>query len=120
MLVVLVRASLCSVTAAPTPNTTATTCATTNAFDSRQYPRHSLHEGLQLFEEVVQNPIFQDTPMFVFLNKKDLFEQMMREDGVPLTRCFPDYRVSFVRTSWIIECRQSPRRRFTKYAEGVQ
>lgn len=53
-----------------------------------------MHEGLQLFEEVVQNPIFQNTPMFVFLNKKDLFEQMMREDGVPLTRCFPDYRVS--------------------------
>eukprot|EP00903_Cladosiphon_okamuranus_P006031 g5949.t1 len=51
-----------------------------------------MHEGLQLFEEVVQNPIFQNTPMFVFLNKKDLFEQMMREDGVPLTRCFPDYR----------------------------
>lgn len=53
-----------------------------------------MHEGLQLFEEVVQNPIFQNTPMFVFLNKKDLFEQMMREEGVPLTRCFPDYRVS--------------------------
>lgn len=55
-----------------------------------------MHEGLQLFEEVVQNPIFQNTPMFVFLNKKDLFEQMMREDGVPLTRCFPDYRVSYI------------------------
>lgn len=53
-----------------------------------------MHEGLQLFEEVVQNPIFHNTPMFVFLNKKDLFEQMMRGDGVPLTRCFPDYRVS--------------------------
>lgn len=51
-----------------------------------------MHEGLALFEEVVQNPIFEDTPIFVFLNKKDLFEQMMKE-GVPLTRCFPDYRV---------------------------
>ncbi|CAM9315474.1 unnamed protein product [Pylaiella littoralis] len=49
-----------------------------------------MHEGLQLFEEVVQNPIFHNTPIFVFLNKKDLFEQMMKE-GVPLTRCFPDY-----------------------------
>lgn len=50
-----------------------------------------MHEGLQLFEEVVQNPIFQHTPIFVFLNKKDLFEQMM-EQGIPLSRCFPDYR----------------------------
>ena len=52
-----------------------------------------MHEGLALFEEVVQNPIFQQTPIFVFLNKKDLFEQMMIHEGVPLTRCFPDYRV---------------------------
>ena len=51
-----------------------------------------MHEGLQLFDEVVQNPIFQNTPIFVFLNKKDLFEQMIRE-GKPLSRCFPDYRV---------------------------
>ncbi|CAB1118792.1 unnamed protein product [Ectocarpus sp. CCAP 1310/34] len=50
-----------------------------------------MHEGLQLFEEVVRNPIFENTPIFVFLNKKDLFEQMMTE-GIPLTRCFPDYR----------------------------
>ncbi|CAN0316847.1 unnamed protein product, partial [Laminaria digitata] len=50
-----------------------------------------MHEGLQLFDEVVQNPIFQNTPIFVFLNKKDLFEQMIRE-GKPLSRCFPDYR----------------------------
>ncbi|CAM9909695.1 unnamed protein product, partial [Scytosiphon promiscuus] len=49
-----------------------------------------MHEGLQLFEEVVRNPIFENTPIFVFLNKKDLFEQMMTE-GVPLSRCFPDY-----------------------------
>eukprot|EP00904_Undaria_pinnatifida_P004883 jgi/Undpi1/1524/HiC_scaffold_11.g04914.m1 len=52
-----------------------------------------MHEGLQLFDEVVQNPIFQNTPIFVFLNKKDLFEQMIRE-GKPLSRCFPDYRPS--------------------------
>lgn len=75
---------------------------TTTAFDStaitksniNKTKKNSMHEGLQLFEEVVQNPIFQNTPMFVFLNKKDLFEQMMREEGVPLTRCFPDFRVS--------------------------
>lgn len=64
------------------------------SFDS-PFEQISMHEGLQLFEEVVQNPIFQHTPIFVFLNKKDLFEQMM-EQGIPLSRCFPDYRVSYV------------------------
>lgn len=36
-----------------------------------------MHESLQLFEEVVKNPIFANTPIFVFLNKKDLFESMV-------------------------------------------
>jgi hypothetical protein len=27
--------------------------------------------------QVASNPIFKDTPIFVFLNKKDLFEQMV-------------------------------------------
>jgi hypothetical protein len=36
-----------------------------------------MHESLQLFEDIVKNPIFANTPIFVFLNKKDLFEQMV-------------------------------------------
>lgn len=36
-----------------------------------------MHESLNLFKEVAGNPIFEKTPMFVFLNKKDLFEDMI-------------------------------------------
>ena len=34
-------------------------------------------KSLSLFEEVVKNLIFKNTPIFVFLNKKDLFEEMI-------------------------------------------
>jgi hypothetical protein len=46
-------------------------------------------ESLKLFEEVVQNPLFRTTPIFLFLNKKDLFEEVIKT--VPLTKCFPNY-----------------------------
>lgn len=48
-----------------------------------------MHESLKLFEDVVKNPIFKNTPIFVFLNKKDLFEEMIKK--APLKKCFPDY-----------------------------
>jgi G-protein alpha subunit len=41
-----------------------------------------MHESLQLFEDIVKNPIFANTPIFVFLNKKDLFEQMVSHASV--------------------------------------
>lgn len=47
-------------------------------------------ESMNLFAEVVKNPIFQKTPIFVFLNKKDLFEEMIVKK--PLTVCFPEYK----------------------------
>jgi len=48
-----------------------------------------MHESLQLFEDIAKNPLFRDTPIFIFLNKKDLFEEMIPK--YPLTNCFPDY-----------------------------
>jgi G-protein alpha subunit len=39
--------------------------------------------------QVVGNPVFKDTPIFVFLNKKDLFEQMINKTS--LRACFPEY-----------------------------
>jgi len=48
-----------------------------------------LHESLTLFEDIVKNPLFKDTPIFLFLNKKDLFEDMISE--VSLRTCFPEY-----------------------------
>jgi len=48
-----------------------------------------MQESIKLFEELLKNPIFAKTPFFVFLNKKDLFEDMIRTQ--PLTNCFPEY-----------------------------
>ena len=48
-----------------------------------------MQESLSLFTEVVKNPLFRNTPIFVFLNKKDLFEEMIPKH--PLNKCFPDY-----------------------------
>lgn len=39
--------------------------------------------------QVVSNPIFRNTPIFLFLNKKDIFEDMIKK--TPLTVCFPDF-----------------------------
>jgi ASC-1-like (ASCH) protein len=38
---------------------------------------------------VVSKPPFNKTDVFLFLNKKDIFEEMLRK--VPLSKCFPDY-----------------------------
>jgi hypothetical protein len=48
-----------------------------------------MNESLKLFEEVVKNPIFKNTPFFLFLNKKDLFEDTIQK--APLKKCFPEF-----------------------------
>jgi hypothetical protein len=48
-----------------------------------------MHESLNLFAEVVKNPIFKNTPIFMFLNKKDLFEEMIKTTSLRV--CFPEY-----------------------------
>ncbi|KAG5190743.1 GPA4, alpha subunit of a heterotrimeric G protein [Tribonema minus] len=48
-----------------------------------------MQESIKLFRQVVGNPIFKTTPVFVFLNKRDLFEQMIRKTS--LRACFPEY-----------------------------
>ncbi len=48
-----------------------------------------MHESLALFGEVVSNPIFESTPIFMFLNKKDLFEDMIKTTS--LKTCFDDF-----------------------------
>eukprot|EP00606_Chrysophyceae_sp_TOSAG23-5_P000615 GSChrysophyteH2.ASY1.ANO1.406.1 assembled CDS len=36
-----------------------------------------MQESMRLFAEVVKNPAFKSTPIFIFLNKKDLFEELI-------------------------------------------
>lgn len=33
-----------------------------------------MNESLAVFEDIVKNPLFKSTPIYVFLNKKDIFE----------------------------------------------
>lgn len=46
-------------------------------------------ESLQLFGQLLENPLFARTPVAVFYNKKDLFHEKIRR--VPLSVCFPEY-----------------------------
>ncbi|KAH3761389.1 G-protein subunit alpha 8 [Pelomyxa schiedti] len=51
--------------------------------------QNRMQESIQLFATTANNPIFADTPLFLFLNKKDLLEQMIKR--TPFTKCFPEY-----------------------------
>lgn len=48
-----------------------------------------MDEALRLFGSILNNRWFANTSLILFLNKKDLFEQKLREN--PITVCFPDY-----------------------------
>jgi len=48
-----------------------------------------MKESLNLFSQICNNPVFGGIPIFLCLNKKDIFEQMIQT--VSLTKCFEDY-----------------------------
>lgn len=49
-----------------------------------------MHESLKLFKEICNSKWFVDTAMILFLNKKDLFAEKIKEHD--LTCAFPDYK----------------------------
>jgi len=51
--------------------------------------KNRMEEAMELFEKVAHNKIFEKTPIFLFLNKKDLFEQQIQEKDLKLR--FPEY-----------------------------
>jgi len=51
--------------------------------------KNRMVEELELFQKVTHNKIFDTTPIFLFLNKKDLFEAMIQK--VDMKTRFPDY-----------------------------
>lgn len=51
--------------------------------------KNRMHESVELFDKVSNNPIFAETPIFLFLNKKDLFETMVQKYDMKMT--FDDY-----------------------------
>eukprot|EP00485_Elphidium_margaritaceum_P001572 CAMPEP_0202688084 /NCGR_PEP_ID=MMETSP1385-20130828/3624_1 /ASSEMBLY_ACC=CAM_ASM_000861 /TAXON_ID=933848 /ORGANISM="Elphidium margaritaceum" /LENGTH=401 /DNA_ID=CAMNT_0049342969 /DNA_START=42 /DNA_END=1247 /DNA_ORIENTATION=- len=48
---------------------------------------NSMTDQLELFEEIVNNPLLLQTSMILFLNKSDLFRQKFCEKRVPLQEC---------------------------------
>eukprot|EP00485_Elphidium_margaritaceum_P021874 CAMPEP_0202713872 /NCGR_PEP_ID=MMETSP1385-20130828/60776_1 /ASSEMBLY_ACC=CAM_ASM_000861 /TAXON_ID=933848 /ORGANISM="Elphidium margaritaceum" /LENGTH=408 /DNA_ID=CAMNT_0049374411 /DNA_START=29 /DNA_END=1255 /DNA_ORIENTATION=- len=49
--------------------------------------RNGMHESISLFNEIINLKFFRTTEMILFLNKKDLFAKLIREQ-VPLSVCF--------------------------------
>ena len=49
-----------------------------------------MDEALRLFNSILNNKWFLDTSVILFLNKKDLFQDKIKEK--PLVECFSDYR----------------------------
>ena len=51
--------------------------------------KFGIHESLRIFEEQVNNDRWDDTPIFLFFTKRDLFVDKIKR--VPLTIAFPEY-----------------------------
>ena len=51
---------------------------------------NSLEESLQLFETILASDFFSSTPVVLFLNKKDVLEEKIRE-GIKISQYFPEY-----------------------------
>lgn len=67
-------------------------CVSLSGYDLKLYEDEAtnrMHEALQLFSKTITNVWFQQTPVIVFFNKYDIFEQKIKK--VPLTVCFPKY-----------------------------
>ncbi|MES1908732.1 MAG: hypothetical protein MHM6MM_001608 [Cercozoa sp. M6MM] len=51
--------------------------------------KNRMQEAMELFDKIANTDVFADTPVFLWLNKKDLFEESLQ--ATPITSCFPDY-----------------------------
>ena len=54
------------------------------------HSKNRMDEALRLFGSILNNKWFLDTSVILFLNKKDLFEEKIKEK--PLSEVFHDYR----------------------------
>eukprot|EP01119_Soliformovum_irregulare_P006302 TRINITY_DN1813_c0_g1_i3.p1 TRINITY_DN1813_c0_g1~~TRINITY_DN1813_c0_g1_i3.p1 ORF type:complete len:282 (+),score=59.36 TRINITY_DN1813_c0_g1_i3:412-1257(+) len=67
-------------------------CAALSEYDQMLYEDSNVNrmsEALRLFKDITSVPWFQNTPIILFLNKKDLFEEKIQR--VPLTVYFENY-----------------------------
>merc|ERR1712154_753999 len=49
--------------------------------------KNAMHESIYLFDEIINSKWFKKTEIILFLNKKDLFADSLR-DEIPLSICF--------------------------------
>lgn len=67
-------------------------CASLSEYDQvlrEDIHQNRMHESIQLFNEVVNCPYFKTTPIILFLNKVDLFEEKIKT--IDLKVAFPEY-----------------------------
>lgn len=51
-----------------------------------------MEECFNLFKQTAMNPAFATTPIFVFFNKKDLFETKIKKEPITACKVFADYQ----------------------------
>ena len=71
-------------------------CASLDEYDltlSEDDPTNRMMDALTFFEEICQNTLFKSTPVVLFLNKRDLFEEKIK--WVDLKCCFDNYEGMF-------------------------
>ena len=51
--------------------------------------KNQMDESMKLFDSICNSRWFRETPVFLFLTKKDLLAEKILHS--PLTVCFPDY-----------------------------
>lgn len=49
-----------------------------------------MRDAISLFKNIVNNPLFLQVQIILFLNKKDIFKEKILR--IPLTACFPNYK----------------------------
>jgi len=75
-----------------------------------------MREALDLFKQICNSRWFKDTAMILFLNKKDLFSEKIKE--TPLTVCFPNFSKKFERDE--VEARSYIKEQFVKLNHPVK
>jgi hypothetical protein len=67
--------------------------AAINEYDQVLYEdekQNRMLESLEVFQGIVNNPFFEETPIILFLNKRDLLDGKIK-NGIDPSKCFPDY-----------------------------
>jgi GTPase SAR1 family protein len=68
--------------------------AALSEYDQRLFEDGSVNrmeEALKLFDEICNNPVFTDSSMLLFLNKKDLFMEKIKDKRISDTPAFKGY-----------------------------